>query len=452
MGRNSVSEMSDADRRWRYPDITPAAFAERPAEKHRLVVPYDITSSSPMEIVAAIGDLCEIVWIVELDNPSLGPMARLLPRLGHVIDTSGLSSDAVVDLLRDEPVDGVIAFTDSQLQVASAIGKSFDLAHNPLNVVEQLIDKYIQRNALEVAGIKVPRFRRIPRTSEATQVRELVGDLTFPLVLKPLRGFSSRNVQVVNDVRALTDLFEMKTSGIKISADDYIVEEYLTGRVIPGMQAIGDYVSVELIVQDGHPTPVAITGKFPLAPPFRESGNFMPHPLDADEAHQVFDLSIDAAHALGVQCGALHAEIKLTLDGPRIIEVNGRVGGGGIDSIFKSTRGYSLTELATRVALGERLELVAEEPARWSGPFTYQFFVQPSMSAHFLRSIAGTKELAGIQGIDSVQVHESPGDEIHWEQGSQGYLAQVGGRVQDRTALFSIPTTIHESLQITYDY
>ena len=32
--------------------------------------------------------------------------------------------------------------------------------------------------------------------------------------------------------------------------------------------------------------------------------------------------------ALGVSTGCLHTEVKFTPDGPEIIEVNGRVGGG----------------------------------------------------------------------------------------------------------------------------
>lgn len=443
--------MNQVNRRLSYPVGTSANLAERPARKPRIVIPYDITSSSPMEIVGAIGELCEIIWVVQFDDPSLGLVARFFPRFGRAVDSSGLSPDDVIELLGHDQVDGVIAFTDSQLRLASKIGDAFNLCHNPSEVVERLTDKFVQRNALESAGIEVPRYCKIPRTGEAANLAHLVEGLNFPLVLKPLVGNSSRDVQLVADLRTLTSLFEKSSSEDGPSGDDFIVEEYLIGRVHPGMEALGDYVSVESIVQDGDATPVTITGKFPLVEPFRESGNFMPHHLDVDQAAEVLDLSIEAARALGVRSGALHTEIKITPKGLRVIEVNGRIGGGGIDTIFKKTHGYSLTQLATRVALGERLDLSSGPLVEWTGPFTYEYFVQPPKSALVLRSIVGTNELVGLEGIDSVQLNKVRGDDIRWEQGNQGYLAQVGGSAENLSTLQSIPDLVRKLLEVTFD-
>ena len=89
--------------------------------------------------------------------------------------------------------------------------------------------------------------------------------------------------------------------------------------------------------------------RFPLAEPFRETGDFMPHPLETEEAETVVAVAIAAAEALGVRSGALHTEIKLTPDGPRIIEVNGRIGGGAIDALYARRFGTSLTELAESI-------------------------------------------------------------------------------------------------------
>ncbi len=177
----------------------------------------------------------------------------------------------------------------------------------------------------------------------------------------------------------------------------------------------------------------------------------MPHPLDAEESSRVLELSVSAALALGVRWGALHTEIKLTPEGPRVIEVNGRIAGGGIDSIFTKTRGYSLTGLAVEVALGRPVDLAAEGPQWWSGPFTYDFFVQPPMAARTLRSLRGAKELTDIEGVDSVVVNKVPGDVLRWQSGSQGYLVEVAGRVADRAALLTVPDTVLRGLELAFD-
>jgi biotin carboxylase len=270
-------------------------------------------------------------------------------------------------------------------------------------------------------------------------------------VLKPLRGDSSRETWAIKDLPTLLRLFERKFSSGQFAAEDFIAEEYLGDRVPRDLQKIGEYVSVESIVQDGRPVPLAITGKFPLVEPFRESGNFMPHTLEADEASEVLALSVDAALALGVWCGALHIEIKFTKDGPRVIEVNGRIGGGGIDSIYMRTHGHSLTELAAQAALGRVVDLVPEVPRRESGPFSYEYFVQPPMDAHRLRSIAGSERLLGVAGTRSVVLNRSPGDALDWQQGSQGYVVQVGGVAEDRGSLELVPDAVLELLEMSFD-
>jgi biotin carboxylase len=404
-----------------------------------------------MELAAAVGDTCELLWVVDAHDPSLGSMSHLLPRLGKVIDSGTQSTEETADLLRRHAVDGVIAFTDSQLPIASAIADALELVRNPADVVERLNDKFVQRRALAAAGIDVPGFRLIPHQCEPAVAVELVKDLTFPLVLKPLRGDSSREVRELSDQSTLAELLTGRDSDAQFATEGFIAEEYLTGHPRPERQAIGDYVSVESIVQDGHPVPVALTGKFALEAPFRETGNFMPHPLDAEESSRVLELSVSAALALGVRWGALHTEIKLTPEGPRVIEVNGRIAGGGIDSIFTKTRGYSLTGLAVEVALGRPVDLAAEGPQWWSGPFTYDFFVQPPMAARTLRSLRGAKELTDIEGVDSVVVNKVPGDVLRWQSGSQGYLVEVAGRVADRAALLTVPDTVLRGLELAFD-
>jgi biotin carboxylase len=194
-----------------------------------------------------------------------------------------------------------------------------------------------------------------------------------------------------------------------------------------------------------------VTGKFPLAPPFRETGNFMPHPLDETEAGEVLRLATEAAVALGVRSGVLHVEIKLTPDGPRIIEVNGRVAGGAIDLIFARRNDHSLTQLAALAALGTPLDVVAEEPATWPGPFDYEFFAQPPMTAARLVSVRGSDGIIGTAGAETVAANRSPGDELDWRNGSQEYVLRVTGTAPDREAVAAVPDAILAVASITYE-
>jgi biotin carboxylase len=231
--------------------------------------------------------------------------------------------------------------------------------------------------------------------------------------------------------------------------EEYIVEQWLEGEETDRTGAFGPYVSVEAMAQEGRVTPLAITGKFPTAPICRETGNFMPHHLDPDLAGRVLALAVDAASALGVRSGALHIEIKLTPSGPRIIEVNGRVGGGGIDDLYRAHRGQSLADIAVRIAMGERLELrPAVLEAR--GPVVYDYYLQPPMSASRVVRLDGLDRVDGLEGVEGTTVNRTVGDRVDWRVGSQGYVLSVRGRAADHAGVAQAPGLIDATLDITY--
>jgi hypothetical protein len=73
------------------------------------------------------------------------------------------------------------------------------------------------------------------------------------------------------------------------------------------------------------------------------------------------------------------------------------------------------------------------------------------MDAHRLRSIAGSERLLGVAGTRSVVLNRSPGDALDWQQGSQGYVVQVGGVAEDRGSLELVPDAVLELLEMSFD-
>ena len=416
----------------------------------RLAVAYDVTSSSPLELAAAVAGRWELVWVVEADRPELGPMGRLLPRLGTVVDVAGRSPRAVAESLRDHQLGGVVAFTDSQLQVAALVADSLRLEGNPPDVVTALTDKGVQRRALGAAGIPVPAHVSLPAGSSPSDIQALVGALRYPVVVKPRRGSSSRGVSVVGGPDQLLAVLEPGAGADAVPDEDRLAEEWL-GDAAPPVAGLGNYVSVEAVAQRGMIVPLAITGKFPTTAPCRETGNFMPHPLTRSAAEQVLDLAVRSAAALGVRSGALHIEIKLTPEGPRIIEINGRVGGGGIDLLYEARHGRSLTEIAARVALGERLDLQPESPDPSGGPYRFTYYAQPPVDATRVVALVGMDGAAALDGVTSVSVNRGVGDIMDPTEGSQGYVASFVGTADTLEELACVPTTIEAVLDVGYE-
>jgi biotin carboxylase len=414
--------------------------------KYRLAVAHDDESASPFQIVNAVGDCCDLIWVV--DSSRAEPIGPMLPRLGTVVDIAGLDPDAANEkVARFEP-EGIVAFSDSQLATASLIAAGLGLRFNRPEVTALFLDKYEQRRALRAADITVPNFIAIPAGSSAASIRELAADVTFPAVLKPRFGCGSRDTSHVTSAAELIAGLQSVQASRTAAEEDYLAEEYIPGIVDSEAPPFADYVSVESVSVAGCTRHVGVTGRFPLAEPYRETGNFTPSPLSPHDKRAVKALAGRVLAALGVEYGCFHTEIKLTPTGPRVIESNARVGGGGIDDIFVMTSGDSLLRLAALAALG--LESPGSRSRR-KHAVAYQLFVQPPRLAHRLIRMDGLEQVTALPGVAQISINRRAGDETDWHQGSQGYVLSVRGLVSDHEALSTLRSRVLEKLVLEYE-
>ena len=423
---------------------------DRSAQRHRptLAVAYDISSSSPLELVEALDRACDLVWVVDASDPGLGSWSRLLPRLGPVVDVAGRSVDDVAAELATHGVDSVLAFTDSQLLRAALLTAALGFEANTPEVVLGLTDKVVQRQTLARAGVPGPRFVGVDGCATVASAAARIAHLDYPVVIKPRRGSGSQDtVRVEDHAAAVGHLTAVLAEG---RCPDLIVEEWLGGLDARGSGPFADYVSVEAVARAGEVVPLAVTGKFALADPCRETGNFLPHVLERDEAEAVVDLAARAAVALGVRSGALHIEVMLTTRGPMIIEINGRVGGGAIDTLYASLHGRSLTQVAAAVAFGDPIDLPVVDLNPSSGPFAYAYFVQAPVDAHRLTGLGNLDAVQELEGVVATSVNRTLDDRLDWRDGSMGYLLSVRGSAPGPEDLARVPGRVDDLLDLHF--
>lgn len=187
-------------------------------------------------------------------------------------------------------------------------------------------------------------------------------------------------------------------------AEPFVVEEYLVGR---DLAPFGDYLSVETAVSYGHASHIAITGKGPLVPPFRETAQFWPALLDPDEQTEVLRLTTDIVAALGVRTGMVHTEFKRTATGPRLIEFNGRMG-GFMQDMSAHTGGPDLIATAARIALGERVSLPLLDTDR----VAFQAWNLAPIAPSRLERVDGAAEVRGQSDVVSYHTYVRPGTDL----------------------------------------
>ncbi len=403
-----------------------------------LAVVYDYGSVSGSTIRAAAGRSCDLLFVGDRDRPHVAEVWSRLAAFGALCDVTGLDDAGRIQAVAGHQPVGVVTFSEYQLLETARLAKALGLRGHSLETVVLLTDKIAQRRALADAGADAIRFRSL-----SPDPRAAIQAVGLPAVVKPRSGAGSK------DTYRVTTAAEAEAVISALPGDcEFVAEELLRGDPSVAGQFFGDYVSVESVHTEEGSTQICVTGKFRLADPFRETGMLLPCSLSAKDQAAVLAVEAAAIKALGVRSGVTHTEIKLTPDGPRIIEVNGRVG-GYIPEILKRAAGISLVQLAIDAALGSPPH--GELQPRFSG-VTYQYFLAvPADGGGTLRAVTGADELETLPGVEHVDVHATAGRTYSWRDGTQSHLGIVYGRAPDHAALEDIAKSIDATFRPTFD-
>ncbi len=221
----------------------------------------------------------------------------------------------------------------------------------------------------------------------------------------------------------------------------------MVGATPPPSANFADYLSVESVVVDGTINHVAVTGRMYQVEPFRETGLIIPSDFDPSVTDAVLDLASKAISALGVRTGCFHTEIKVTNNGLRVIEVNGRIGGFVAEVLALAAPGVNFFEISQRVALGESLEFPQVVPTEGVG---YVIVEQPPLWATSVESVDGLDRLAEYPGVASVFLSRQPGDPVDWRKGSHEYVWSVLGNAPDHEGVLGLQRFIDREVAVTY--
>ena len=390
-----------------------------------LVVVYDEGSANPMEIRTGLGRLGEVTFALPPSEHN-DRLAPLLCELGRVVPVA--SAEAVERLAPD----AVLTFSERQVPLTAAVTERLGLPGHRTSTAILLTDKFRQRERLRSSGVDGVRSAVLTGPEDWARCAEEVG---LPAVLKPLTGEGSRS----------TYLLEREADGPQLLAGlsgPMVLEQYLRGRE---SAPYGDYVSVESVISHGRVSHVAVTGKYPLLEPFRETGAFWPSHLPEPERLAVRDLAARALEALEIRSGMTHTEIKLTDDGPHIIEVNGRVG-GHLTELYRRAIDVDLVELAGRTALGEDVAV----PPHTDGDVFFQYFTPAPRHAAVLVAAHGAAEVRRLSGVSGYRRLIQPGERVKDTVMTQR-LDIISGSAPDHPTMFTTLDEARAALSFTFE-
>ncbi len=266
-------------------------------------------------------------------------------------DTVG--ADAMIAAARalDPPPDGVLSWDEARVLQVAKIAAALGLPGGDPAAVLRCRDKRQTRAALAAAGVPQPAWAAAATVDEALAAADRIG---WPVVVKPPAMAASLGVVRVDGPDELTARFGFARDTTLPGAwryPDVLVEELLTGPEI----------SVDCAVHRGRVHPLCVARKEVGYPPyFEEVGHVVDgaDPLLSDP--ELLAVVQDAHTALGFTDGMTHTEFKLTPAGPRLVEVNARLGGDLIPYLGLRATGMDPGAAAAAVACGRPPELAAD--------------------------------------------------------------------------------------------
>jgi biotin carboxylase len=400
-----------------------------------------------LQLAELATDSRQLLWLIDRESEDVEAPLRVLNRLGTVVDITGLDADQAADRVARFSPDGIIAFADSDLMRASQIGIRLGLQVNSPDSVMKLTNKYAQRIALSAAGLPVPRFWPVPAHLNAASRDELLFDISFPVIVKPQEGAGSQDVLAAADRRAMRGILDANARCARPTK--LIVEELLADGWSRLEHPYADFISVESIMSCGQLSHLAVTGRSRLQEPFIETGNFIPTNLADDVVDDVVQVAGRAIQALEATTGVFHTEIKITPNGPRVIEVNGRIGGTIPELLALATKqDVSLLDLACRVALGERIAVEGLLSCEQVG---YSLRVPPPIDAVRLVQLDGVDTISHIPGVTAFEIMRGVGDPVDWRKGWDGCIYYALGAADSHEGMWQAREQVMRTVKVEFD-
>jgi biotin carboxylase len=260
---------------------------------------------------------------------------------------------------------GVVTYDEAFVEETAMVAEYLGLPTNSFETVHHCRDKHLMRQVWRDARVPSARSYLVTSLDEAEEAAQEIG---YPVVMKP-RGLAASvgviRVNSADNLPAGYAIANIKPLAIyRAAGDGILVEEYLDGAE----------VSVECAVVRGQLNIIAITRKqVGLAPAFEELGHIVApnEPLPEEAAIRTV---VEAAHkALGIHMGVTHAELRLTKQGPRMIELGVRSAGDLIPRLVQLATGIDLNVVSAQIACNEGVTI---EPAKLATA-AIRFFYPP---------------------------------------------------------------------------
>jgi biotin carboxylase len=343
------------------------------------------------------------------------------------------------------PVAAVIAADTPMLELAAEVAARLGLPHNPVEAVRNAADKTRQRQHWTAAAVPQPRFR-IVSSGDGDAVRHAAAAVGFPCVVKAVSLSASQGVLRADDPAAAEAaacrIRPVLASAGRPDSEPLLVEEYLPGSEL----------SIDALLDHGRLTVTAVFDKPRTSdgPTFEETLLVTPSRLPAPVLAAAITTAGQAARALGLSHGPIHAELRIRdQDGQpqaAMLELAARCIGGLCSRALRFPGGQTLEELVLASALGRPVPAASHDPARPAG-----IYMLPVPRPGLLRAVEGRDRAATVPGITGLTITIPVGQQVRPLPDGDRYLGFIFAEADTQHEVEQALTAARDQLRVTID-
>lgn len=258
------------------------------------------------------------VVVVDMNPDAVGFQTEGIEK--EIISTIDIPE--IVKAAKRHAIDGIMTLaTDMPMRAVAAVAKEMNLIGISADTAVKATNKAEMRKALKKAGVPIPVFYKVSTKEEYLEAVGKIKEAGYRCIIKPADNSGSRGIDLLKDYDSETVEKAYNYSKESSRSGDLMVEEYMEGSE----------VSVETLSVNGVCHVIQITDKLTTdAPYFVEMGHSQPSGHTEEIKKQIAEVAIAANHAIGISNGPSHTEIKITKDGPKVVELGARLGGDNI--------------------------------------------------------------------------------------------------------------------------
>lgn len=351
-------------------------------------------------------------------------------------DTEG-AIQAITAFHAQQPVQAILGIDDSGSLLAARASERLGLPYNSPVAAEAARDKYKMRTLMAAGGVPCPVFRYFTTDQPPPTV---AAQVDYPCVVKPLNLNGSRGVIRADNPTQFVAAVQRLTQMLQQDQPDGQPKAYLVEDFIPGFE-----VALEGMLDHGRLLVLALFDKpDPLDGPFFEETLYVtPSRLSSATQQAIADTVAQAARALGLQIGPVHAELRVNEQGPWMLEVAGRSIGGLCSQVLRFGVDESLEELILRQACGLPL-LSTEREQRAAG-----VMMIPIPGAGILQQVAGVAEAQATPLVEGIEITARVDYPITPLPEGESYLGFIFAKGETPAAVEAALRQAHSKLTFT---